>query len=73
MQGKELSDEELDSLVESEMSKRSESDQVEAAKQLEIAYKDYLKTLAGQTGDYVFDEQIDDSFIKLIDYYKLSD
>ena len=73
MQGKELSDEELDRLVESEISKRDEKGQVEAAKQLEIAYKDYLRTLAGQTGDYVFDEQIDDSFIKLIDYYKLSD
>ena len=73
MQGKELSDEELDKLVESELGKRDEASQMEAAKQLEIAYKDYLRTLAGQTGDYVFDEQIDDSFIKLIDYYKLSD
>ena len=39
---------------------------------LEIAYKNYLKSSNGIDSSYIFDTDIDESFIKLKDYYKLN-
>jgi len=39
---------------------------------LEIAYKNYLKSSNGIDSSYIFDTDIDESFVKLKDYYKLN-
>ena len=38
---------------------------------LRNTYKKYLKNIAKLSGDYVFDDKIDNSFDKLLDYYSL--
>lgn len=39
---------------------------------LRNSYRKYLKNIAKLSGDYVFDNKIDDSFDKLADYYSLN-
>jgi hypothetical protein len=39
---------------------------------LKESYKAYLKQIAAVNSDYVFDDKIDDSFVKLLDYYNLN-
>jgi hypothetical protein len=41
--------------------------------ELEIAYKNYLKTTNGIDSTYIFDTDIDETFSMLKDHYKLSD
>jgi hypothetical protein len=38
---------------------------------LKNAHNNYLKTLSKDKGDYIFDEQADEAFEQLVDYYKL--
>ncbi len=44
---------------------------VKAAEELKEAYKEYLKHIAEQSGDFVFDNKVDESFKKILDYYTL--
>lgn len=44
----------------------------ESYESLRNSYKKYLKNIAKLSGDYVFDNKIDDSFDKLLDYYSLN-
>jgi hypothetical protein len=44
---------------------------VKAAEELKETYKDYLKHVAEQSGDFVFDNKVDESFKKMLDYYTL--
>lgn len=44
---------------------------IKAAEELKDAYKEYLKHIAEQSGDFVFDSKVDESFKKLMDYYTL--
>jgi hypothetical protein len=44
----------------------------ESYESLRNSYKKYLKNIAKLSGDYVFDNKIDDSFDKLADYYSLN-
>jgi hypothetical protein len=44
---------------------------VKAAEELKETYKDYLKHVAEQSGDFVFDNKVDESFKKILDYYTL--
>ena len=43
----------------------------ESYSSLRNSYRKYLKNIAKLSGDYVFDNKIDDSFDKLADYYSL--
>jgi hypothetical protein len=43
----------------------------ESYNNLRNSYKKYLKNIAKLSGDYVFDDKIDKSFDKLLDYYSL--
>ena len=38
---------------------------------LKNAHNNYLKTLSKDKGDYIFDDQADEAFEQLVDYYKL--
>lgn len=38
---------------------------------LEAVYKDYLKVLAKESNDHIFNKDIDESFVKLIDFHSL--
>jgi preprotein translocase subunit YajC len=40
---------------------------------LEKAYKNYVKTIADVTGDFVFEDDITNSFRKVMDYYDLNE
>lgn len=44
----------------------------ESYSSLRNSYRKYLKNIAKLSGDYVFDNKIDDSFDKLADYYSLN-
>ncbi len=44
---------------------------VKAAEELKEAYKEYLKHIAEQSGDFVFDNKVDEPFKKILDYYTL--
>jgi hypothetical protein len=39
--------------------------------ELRDKYKNYLKALASESNDYIFDSKVDESFNKLIDFHKL--
>lgn len=38
---------------------------------LKESYKNYLRQIAAVNNDYIFDDKVDDSFTKLLDYYNL--
>jgi hypothetical protein len=44
----------------------------ETTEPLRESYKAYLREIAALNNDYVFDDKIDDSFAKMLDYYKLN-
>lgn len=50
-----------------------EYDQIhsEQKDKLEDSYKDYLKVLAKESNDHIFNKDIDEAFIKLIDFHSL--
>lgn len=51
----------------------SDADSNKAVGKAKTAYKRYLKYLAEVNKDYAFDDALDGSFEKLLDYYKLND
>ena len=49
----------------------TEEQELKLISELEGGYKDYLKGIANTEDDYLFTEGIDNSFERLLDYYKL--
>jgi hypothetical protein len=64
--GAELTDSEIEHILDAETGKRL------LDSKLEISYKNYLKNTNGIDSSYIFDTDIDDSFVTLKDYYELS-
>lgn len=70
--GKEASPEELVEYMDQKLgSLDNENIKIGILKKLKDSHKNYLKTLAQQKGDYVFDADTDETFELLADYYKL--
>ena len=70
--GKEASQEELVEYMEQNLgSLDNENLKIGILQRLKDSHKNYLKTLAQQKGDYVFDADTDETFELLADYYKL--
>jgi hypothetical protein len=69
---KEASPEELVEYMDQKLgSLDNENLKVGILERLKDSHKNYLKTLAQQKGDYVFDADTDETFLLLADYYKL--
>ena len=70
--GKEASPEELVEYMDQKLgSLDNENIKIGILQKLKDSHKNYLKTLAQQKGDYVFDADTDETFELLADYYKL--
>jgi hypothetical protein len=70
--GKEASPEELVEYMDQKLgSLDNENIKIGILQRLKDSHKNYLKTLAQQKGDYVFDADTDETFELLVNYYKL--
>jgi hypothetical protein len=68
----ELSDEEKEYILNTAYGEKTSENNYIINAELELAYKDYLKTVNGIDKDYIFDTDIDKSFTALLHYYELS-
>jgi len=68
----EVTDAEIDELLDVMVGKQSEENTIKVQSGLESAYKDYLKVLAEREDTHIFDNDIDASFEKLRDHYTLN-
>jgi hypothetical protein len=69
----EVTDDEVDRALNQIVSERNDENDVLYTSKLEKAYKAYLRTIAEANDDFIFDDRVDNSFEKLIDFYKLDD
>ena len=67
----ELSDEERDLILDKAFGEKNAENEYKANAELEDAYKNYIKTVNGVDKNYIFDNDIDESFEKLLDHYRL--
>lgn len=71
--GIEITDEEASAYILEQLGvdEATEEQELKLISELEGSYKDYLKGIANTEDDYLFTEGIDNSFERLLDYYKL--
>ena len=71
--GIEITDEEASAYILEQLGvdEATEEQELKLISELEGGYKDYLKGIANTEDDYLFTEGIDNSFERLLDYYKL--
>jgi len=67
----ELSDDTKQYILDTAFGEKNDENTLKANSELEDAYKKYLKAVNGVDNSYVFDTDIDESFNKLLDHYKL--
>lgn len=67
----EVTQEEVDELLDKKLGKKSKENDIKTDSALEKAYKDYLKVLGDYSDSHIFSRDMDSSFAKLKDYYKL--
>ena len=66
-----VTDEEVDEVLNKFFGDFTEDNKIEKFSEYEGAYRDYLKTIAGLSDDFVFDKDLDESFNLLADHQKL--
>jgi hypothetical protein len=66
-----VTDEEIELVMDQSFGEFTEENKINMYSQHESAYKNYLKSLANLSGDYLFDQDIDESYVLLADHYKL--
>lgn len=69
--GEPVTDEEIDAVLDESFGEYTEENKIKVFSEHEAAYKDYLKALANVNGDYLFDQNIDESYEKLGHHFKL--
>jgi len=67
----ELSDETKQYILDTAFGEKNDENDLRINSELEDVYKKYLKAVSGVDNSYVFDTDIDESFNKLLDHYKL--
>jgi hypothetical protein len=67
----EVTDEEIENVLNNSFGEFTDENKIKMYSEHEAAYKEYLKALASLDGDYLFDQDIDDSYELLADHYKL--
>jgi hypothetical protein len=66
-----VTDEEVEQVLNDAFGEFTEDNKIKMYSEHEAAYKDYLRSLASLNGDYLFDQNIDDSYELLADHFKL--
>jgi hypothetical protein len=66
-----VTDEEVEEVLNNLVGEFTEDNKINIYSEHESAYKEYLKALAGLNNDYLFDQNIDDSYALLADHFKL--
>jgi hypothetical protein len=66
-----VTDEEVEEVMNSYFGELNDENNIKITSEHEAAYKDYLKVLADVNEDYLFDQNIDESYELLADHYKL--
>ena len=66
-----VTDEEVEKVMDSVLGEYNDENKIKTFSEHEAAYKDYLRALAEVNGDYLFDQNIDESYELLADHYKL--
>jgi uncharacterized small protein (DUF1192 family) len=68
-----VTQEEIDALLDKKIGKRTEENDIKVNSGLESAYKEYLKLLGDYNDSHIFDRDMDNAFSKLKDYYALGE
>ena len=68
----ELSKEETNAILDATFGEQNDKATRQISSTLELSYKNYIKVANAMNSDYIFDTDIDQSFNKLKDYYKLN-
>lgn len=66
-----VTDEEVEKVMDSILGEYNDENKIKTFSEHEAAYKDYLRALAEVNGDYLFDQNVDESYELLADHYKL--
>jgi hypothetical protein len=66
-----VTDEEVEKVMDSNFGEYNDENKIKIFSEHEAAYKDYLRALAEVNGDYLFDQNVDESYELLADHYKL--
>jgi hypothetical protein len=66
-----VTDEEVEKVMDSVLGEYNDENKIKTFSEHEAAYKDYLRALGEVNGDYLFDQNVDESYELLADHYKL--
>lgn len=66
-----VTDEEVEAAMDKYFGEFSDDNKIKNLSEYEVAFKEYLKSVADVNQDYLFDEKIDEAFELLIDHQKL--
>jgi hypothetical protein len=67
----EVTNEEVEEYLDDQIGPNTNDQKIKVDNEFEKAYKDYLKVLAKESNEILFNRDIDTSFEKLLDFYKL--
>jgi hypothetical protein len=72
-EGEEVTDEEIQEYLDSEIGPKSKEAEEDLMLNLEKEFNNLLRSLSGKPDDYLFTDNVDKSFEMVLDFYKLND